>query len=266
MKQRYLSLLMAFCIFSCYADITEVNDMEEIFKHFNEADSKTLGIFDVDMVLVQPSNPAFQWANMKRFSPICKRVMKEIPADRQMVFLSLMTTSSNPVLIDPRTPEFLKELRDIPLMGLTANLTGKLKTIENMEKWRVDGLRQLGIDFSKSAPSKEPLVFDNLSSYRGHFSTYLDGILFVNGTTISKGEIFLSFLKKIEFYPDKIIFVDDREDNLKSMESALQTLDIPIEFIGLHFTGAQKFPSELISEEEFEAQWKALASETKRIN
>ena len=65
-------------------------------------DAKTLAVFDVDMVLIQPSDPAFQMANMKRFSAISKRIMKEVPADKQMVFLSLMTISSDPVLIDDK--------------------------------------------------------------------------------------------------------------------------------------------------------------------
>ena len=266
MKRFYLGALTALCMFSCHADITEVNDMEEVFKYFNKADSKTLGIFDVDMVLIQPSDPAFHMVNIKRFGPICKRFMREFSEDEQTIFLGLMSISSDPVLIDARLPQFLKELKGIPLMGLTANITGKLKNIESMERYRIESLRRLGIDFSESAPSHNTIVFDNLTAERGHFVTYLDGMLFSNGTAISKGEAFLAYLKKIDFYPDKIIFVDDREENLKSMESSLQTLDIPIEFVGLHFTGAQKFPSESLSEEEFETRWKALAAEAKQLN
>ena len=69
MKNFYLSILMTMCVFSCQAKITQVDDMKEVFDQFNNADEKTLAIFDVDMVLVQPSDPAFQMANMKRFGP-----------------------------------------------------------------------------------------------------------------------------------------------------------------------------------------------------
>lgn len=55
--------------------------MKEVINYFNDIDSETLAIFDDDMVLVQPSDPAFQMANMKRFSAISKRIMKEVPAD-----------------------------------------------------------------------------------------------------------------------------------------------------------------------------------------
>lgn len=259
---------MTLWIFSCHGAITQVNDMKEIFDLFNTADAKTLAIFDVDMVLVQPTDPGFQMANMKRFSAIAKRIMKEVPADKQMLFLSLMTVNSDPVLIDDRTPQYLQQIiqRGIPAMALTANLTGHFENIPKMEQWRVNGLLQLGIDFSKTAPCQTALVFDDLASYRGNYSTYLNGVLFVNGMAVSKGEAFLAFLEKTDFYPDKVMFIDDREDNLKSLEAAIQTLAKPIEYQGFHYTGAQNYPSKPISEEEFESRWQALASQAQKLN
>lgn len=270
MKHFFLIAFQFFCFFSnlIQAQISQVNDMKEVFDYFNNADSKTLAIFDVDMVLIQPSDPAFQMANMKRFGAISKRIMKEIPTDKQMMFLSLMTMSSDPMLIDDQTPQYLHRIaqKGVPMMALTANLTGKFGAICKLEQWRVDGLRKLGIDFSNSAPYQKPLIFDELASYRGNYSTYLNGILFVNGTTVSKGDAFLSFLKKANYYPNKIIFIDDREDNLKSLESALQILDKEIEYQGLHFLGAQNYPSKVISEEQFESRWQQLASEVKVLD
>lgn len=268
MKKISLAIVMTLNILMCHAQITQVNEMKEVFDAFKKADPKTLAIFDVDMVLVQPSDPAFQMANMTRYSTVSKRIMKEVPTDKQMIFLSLMTTHSNLVLIDERTPQYLEQIiqRGIPTIALTANLTGKLGTISKMEQWRVDGLRRLGIDFSRTSPCKSSFVFDNLASYRGNYSTYIDGILFVNGTTVSKGDAFLSFLEKSGFLPNKVIFVDDREDNLKSLESAIQKLDPSIEYQGFHYLGAKDYPSEMISEEEFESRWQKLASEAREFN
>lgn len=177
MKKVMPTLLMTFSILTSHAQITQVNDMQEVFNALSNADSKTLAIFDVDMALIQPSEPAFQMANMKRFGAVSKRIMKEVPTDKQMIFLSLMTISSDPVLIDERTPQFIDQIirRGVPAMALTANLTGRFGTIPKMEQWRVNGLRQLGIDFSKTAPCQTALVFDNLAPYRGNYSTYLNG-------------------------------------------------------------------------------------------
>lgn len=259
---------MMFCMDSCFAQIIQVNDMKEVSEYFNTANSRTLAIFDVDMVLVQPSDPAFQMANMKRFGAISKSIMKEVPVEKLMMFLSLMTISSEPVLVDEFTPQFLNNLsqRGVPTIALTANLTGSFGPIKNMEKWRIESLKRLGIDFTKSAPYQQPLIFDDLSPYRDNYSTYLDGVLFVNGTTVSKGDAFRSFMKKTGFILDRIIFIDDREDNLKSLEAAIKKLDPSIEYQGLHFLGAQKYPSKVISEDEFEFRWKQLVSQVKELD
>lgn len=261
-------LVLTLCVFACYAEIVQVNDMKEVYDAFSRADSKTWIIFDVDMVLIQSSDPAFQMANMKRYGSIFKRILQEVPTDKKMMFLSLMTISSEPVLIDERTPHYIEEMiqKGVPVMALTANLTGPFATIQNMEQWRVDSLRKLGIDFSKSAPCHMSLVFDDLPSYRGYYSTYLDGIFFANGTSVSKGEAFLSFLKKSGSFPNRVIFIDDREENLKSLEAAIQTLDTPVTYQGLHYLGAQNYPSKSITEEEFESKLQKLASEVKELN
>lgn len=268
MNRIYVTIIMTLSIFSCHAQITQVNDMKEIFDYFNTADSKTLAIFDVDMVLVQPSDPAFQMANMKRFGAIAKLITKEIPIEKQIMFYSLMTISSEPILIDESTPQLFQKIaqKGIPAIALTANLTGSLGPIKNMEEWRVNSLKMLGIDFTNLAPYQKSLVFDDLSLYRGNYSTYRDGVLLVNGITVSKGDALLSFLKKTGFSPDKIIFIDDREDNLKSLEAAIQKLDKPVEYQGLHFLGAQKYPSKNISEEEFESKWQQLALQTRQLD
>ncbi len=268
MKTLFFTLAMTIGIISSHAQITEANDMKEVFEYFKDADTNTLAIFDVDMVLVQPSDPAFQMANMKRFSAISKSIMKKVPPEKLMMFLSLMTINSEPVLIDESLPSMLNQIieRGIPAMALTANLTGKFSYISNMEQWRIKALRRLGIDFSISSPCQTPFVFNELGQYRGNYSTFQDGVLFVNGTVVSKGDAFLSFLEKSRFIPNKIIFIDDREENLKSLELALQKLNRRIEYQGIHFLGAQQFTSVAISEEEFEARWNKLAVDVEGLN
>lgn len=83
-----------------------------------------------------------------------------------MMFLSLMTISSEAVLIGKRTPQFLKQiiLKGISTMALTANLTGAFGTIHNMEQWQVNSLRCLEIYFAKAAPYQSSLLFDNLAA------------------------------------------------------------------------------------------------------
>lgn len=263
MKKQLISLMMTFWMFSCDAKITEVNTMKEVFEHLAHVDAKTWAIFDIDMVLIQPSDPAFQMPNVKRFGPICKRIVQNMSPDKKRIFLDLMTVRSDPILVDASTPLLLMQLKEkgAAVMALTASFTGSFGSIDNMEKWRTQHLRRLGIDFSKSAPHTSPVLFNNLASYRGNFPNYVEGILFANGKVVSKGEALLSFIEKTQLMPEKILFVDDLEENLKSLEEAIKTLGKPIEYHGLHYHGAKEYPSEQISEKEFEARWETLAEE-----
>jgi len=262
-KVAFLALFTLFTAF-CHGEIKQVKDMDTLIELFKDADENTLAIFDVDMVLVQPSNPAFQMANIKRFGAIANSIMNDIPLEKKMIFFCLMTITSETILIDTKMPQFLKQLhsKKVPTMALTANLTGEFFDIKNMQQWRLESLQKLGIDFSRSSPSASSFVFHELASYRGNYSSYSNGVLFVNGIEVSKGEALLSFFDKAGYKPHKIIFVDDREENLINVEATLKKLEKPVHFQGLHFLGAQNYPSKLITEQEFESEWQKLATQT----
>lgn len=264
----FLLVFVTSCIFSCGCATRELNDMQEIFHLIeNQVTPATWVIFDIDMVLIQPSDPAFQMPNMKRFNTIAKRVMKSIPSDKQMVFLSLITVESPSILIDRHLPGLFQEMarNKVTAMALTSNLTGSFKGIPNMEAWRVETLKKLGINFSAMAPHHGPVVLDDLPTYRGHYSAYMDGILFVNGNAISKGDALLAFFKKIHQQPERVIFIDDRQENIQSVDDALKTLSKPVQYEGIHYTGAALYPSAEVTERVFESQWEKLASEAKEL-
>lgn len=264
-KLTRLIFVCMFIISSAYGTI-QVKDMRQVFSLLKKADINTLVIFDVDMVLIQPSEPAFQMPNMKRYNSVFKKILQEVPENKHPILLSLATIKSESIYVDPLTPQLICQLveRKVPIMALTANLTGELQHIPHMELWRVEGLRHLGIDFSSNAPSSKKIVFDTLPRYRGNYSIYTDGILFVNGAVCTKGEALIAFLENINFYPERILFVDDREENLTNVETALQKFNI--EYQGIHYVGAKDYPSEFISENDFEIRWSELADQVKKIN
>lgn len=268
MKKIYATLLMALSVLTCHAQIIEVDNMKQVFEYFDDADSKTLAIFDVDMVLVQPSDPAFQMPNIKRFASICRGLLKDLSLEDKTVFFCLTTNSSDPILVEECTPQLLRKLQDkgIPVMALTANCTGSLGAVPDMQHWRYTSLCAMEIDFARSAPVKEGITFDNLPAFRGSHPQYRNGVFCANGDNLPKGDAFLAFVARTGVNPDKIIFVDDRIDNQKSMEAAAQKLDRPVEFIGLHYTGAKKYPSKVISREEFESAWKKTVATASEFN
>lgn len=257
------------CFFApCSGAITKVNTMQEIASYLEIADYETLVIFDVDMVLVQPSEPAFQMPNMIRHRSAAKRISQTIPPGKKELFLTLMLLGSDSILIDPTTPCLIHNLKEsgIPTIALTANLTGPLGNIPSLDWWKVKRLSALGIDFAPSAPLKTNLTLGGLPSYRGHYSSYLQGVLFANGSVCPKGDVLVHFLNLAHFHPTRVIFIDDKEENLKNVEAALLNYDPNIEYEGIQYLGANHYPSTEITEKEFEAKWSALAESLHQID
>ena len=65
-------------------------------------------------------------------------------------------------------------------------------------------------------------------------SHILDVLLKLKERNIPKGEVLRAFLEYARISPEKVIFVDDREENVKSLEEVCQ--ERGIEFLGFHYT------------------------------
>lgn len=257
----YFILLTLFS--PCFAQITEVNSMQEAKRYFENADCNTLALFDIDMVLIQPHDPAFQMANMNRYKSYVKSFMNSLSQDEKELFLTLMLLESDSILIETHTPLFLNQLsqQGIPTLALTANLTGQLGDIAYLEGWKSERLRKVGIDFRSSTPLKENLYFSELASFRENYPAYQDGILFTNGSLCSKGDLLIHFLQVAQLSPPRLIFIDDRLDNIKSVEKALIKYYPKTVYSGIHYLGANSYPSLIVSEKDFEARWEAVRAQ-----
>ncbi|NGX54607.1 MAG: hypothetical protein KR126chlam2_00221 [Chlamydiae bacterium] len=255
-------ILLSIIVATCYGTITKVDTMQEVMCHFENADSDTLAIFDIDKVLLQPSDPAFQTLNIKYHRESVNKVIRSLPEDKIPIFVVLASIHSDSILVDEKTPDYLQQLneRGIPSIALTANFTGSIGPVDNLESWKINRLNLLGYDFTAMAPSSEQIVFDDLPSYRGNYSLYTDGALFTNHPDCTKGELLVRFLQLTKVSPKRVIFIDDHLNNLESVEEALACHDPSIQYDGLLYLGADDYPSTLLTEEAFETRWEAIAS------
>lgn len=89
-------------------------------------------------------------------------------------------------------------------------------------------LLSAGIDMTKSPVHKDALFLQHLPDV--HF---VDGILFANGR--NKGACLISFLHQIGYTPKRILFIDDKQASLKSVEEVEKE---GITFLGLRYTCA----------------------------
>lgn len=221
-----------------FAEIVEVDSLKEVAQEWNALDKDALVVFDVDEVLIMLDDQAFH----REAEPIRKEYAKSYSApEKKEEFETLMgicTLLPKRILVEEEHVKTIQALqkRGIKVIALTACSTGKQGAIPSLTQWRIDHLRSLGFDFSKALPKKQKHVFTELATSAKPAPIYDEGILFSTGYT--KGDVLTAFLKQEGLTPSRIIFVDDRADNIESVEAALKTLGIKSKSI--HYHGAKK--------------------------
>jgi len=249
-------------LFASISLFGEVSTMKEIHEYVEDFTAKDLVIFDIDGVLLQGTEASFQMGSLKAHRHIAKEILKDFSADQKYRLLNLMVISSGSTPVDEGALPLFQDLRErnIRAMALTAGMTGPLAHVPNMERWKLGRLQGAGIDFSKTAPRKEPLTFSALPTYNGNHTVFLEGILFVNGPNVSKGDALTAFLPTLSELPERIVFVDDRKGNLESVSTALKEHYPQIAYRGFHFV---KESGEIAPPEEFRAKWSELAEKVR---
>lgn len=236
-------------------DIREANSMEEVLKTFRQYNSETLGVFDIDMVLVHTTVPAYQMPNMKRHKGLLKELLEPLTQTEKDLALNLIVNSSETALIDSKTPEIINEIFKLTpkLITLTGSLSGALGNVKNMTESRYRALKACGLDFSRSFPALQEMTFKNIQSYLGNYPEYYRGIFSANGG--KKGIVLIEFLKMTHYVPKTVIFIDDRDKNVEEVGEAIARFNPNIHFVGIVYKGAERFPSKPVSAADFKAAW-----------
>lgn len=240
MIARLLFVLTALCLLSgkLQGTITQIENLERFEQTVANLGTCDLVLFDVDSVLLVPDDAILR--------PVGKPFLKKLIAmlesnanyskeDLWGRVLAGMTVS----LVDERMPSVVRALqqRDIPTIAFTACWSGKLGPLQSCADWRIGQLRELGFDFSR-AFSHVGFWQHSHGTASDHPPTFKSGVLF--SPHQPKGDTLQHFLKAAAWMPKCIVFIDDREDYLKSVEAAAK--DLGIEFQGFHYTAVLHLP------------------------
>lgn len=210
-------LLIIFLFFSCIASakITEKMKLSEIAP---SADKETLLVFDIDSTVLEPTQMlgGDAWFYYTVDAGIKSGKIKQEAINAAMIpwLAAQEITEVRPV--EKITAETIKRAQEngVMVMALTA------RPYELAEA-TLRQLNSIGVDFSKNPPIKKDIDFGN------GFGRYYKGIFFAsttqNGNFIAhnKGSVLLRFLEKLGYTPQKIMFVDDRKNNVENVNTAL---------------------------------------------
>jgi hypothetical protein len=222
------------------SDIKEIDSIVLAREALSNATQQTLVVFDMDDTLMAPTEKMF-WLPYRSFSDFCVSdllFLIKFYADALIVsikdsecmktLISEVFSKTNFVPLEPKTIELIKNLqaRKVKVIALTASNTNKFGVIENMQKWRLADLNQIGLDFSGSF-EKQEIVFDTLQPQFGSYPMFYKGILC--SARNPKGKVLAAFLEKNNCMPDKILFFDDSWAHCKSVNSEMKKLGIPVQ-------------------------------------
>lgn len=226
-----------------------------------------LGLWDIDLVLLQSSHPAFQKQSIDKHKKILKELFKDLSEEEVVVSLNISSKKYAPVLIEKDTPKILRSLQNtgVLMLGLTGSLTGEIPGFADPAYNKYMLLKSLGYDFSYKNEVKD-FYFNGIPSYRNSHPTLRYGIISSNGTykESNKGETLVEYLSLSHTLPKVIIFTDDLKHNLKDVKERLAETFPEIEFIGIHYTAAtDKSSDNDVSAHEFKSEWLKILSEIK---
>jgi uncharacterized protein DUF2608 len=205
--------------------------LKEFNEHLSELDSQSLLLWDVDKTLVIPNDQILTPGNEKMFKHLLSLYLSDKSIVEREKLISIIFHRTSFDLIDPSVINMIEYLKSksIPMIAFTAMSTGTLGVISNMENWRRNQLELLGIDFSSTFPQNNRLYLHD--TFHKGSPVFFEGVLCSD--QLPKGPVLATFLEKINWKPQKIIFIDDDFDFLSSVEESLAKLNIP--FLGIHY-------------------------------
>lgn len=265
MKKTLISLLIVLLPFNvAFASITQTTTLEPVQQATHKADQKTLVIFDVDEVLITPKDQIFKPAHKTTFYHLKNDLMRRLPPNKVDELWGVILKTRKSILVDPNVISVLAKLKEqnIKTIALTKSYTGKMGQIEKMENWRIHDLANRGINFSYSFPELGTIKFAESASGQNSIPMHKKGIVFTCNK--DKGKILRSFLQTANFKPTSIIFVDDKRDNLESVEKLCQQLGI--QFTGFHYTACRAQPDPGLDHKRARLQLATLAKQGKWLS
>lgn len=210
--------------FALQNKIIATHKIQNLSGIFSKITKEALVLWDVDYVIITPKD----LCNRPNARSVRRSLFKEYEQkggiEKVKYLHSLIMLKAPGELVESEVGNLIHDLQQkkIKTMALTSMETGEFGVIKSPVDFRINSLKELGIDFSMSTLFHD--IFTDSWVLKG-------GILFTN--RVPKGEVLLSFLKLLPHQPSEIIFIDDSLENIKNVADACKNLKIP--FLGVHY-------------------------------
>ena len=198
------------------AAYSEIREVQTMVAALAEVDADTLLLFDLDNTIMR--TPQYLGSDHFFDELVSKALtaggaMEQAVKDARNIWVAIQRKTAT-IAVEDTTPNLIKQLQDRGFLPL--GFTARPLDIEEATRKQ---LLAIGVDFAtRPFRQSEPLIVtsgDDNGRYSG-------GILY-GGFKNSKGPLLVDFLKQLDLHPRKVVFVDDKLKNVKSVDEALTT-------------------------------------------
>lgn len=214
-------------------EVVHAPTLETVEKYVDDLDENALVVFDVDYTILVPNDRILAPCGEEYLQKFMK-ILREMQ-EKGEILGSQVTIQAQTSLVDNKILHLLEKLKqkNIKVIALTAMSTGQFGLIPNMEQWRIEQLASLGIHLNEAFPEIEMIMLEEFEGKKG-LPVFKKGIL--ASSRYPKGQVLCAFLKRMEWKPSKVLFIDDRMYFIDSVECELEKENIP--HISFHYTAA----------------------------
>lgn len=244
---REFTKLIILCCFMAInttisAQIISCSNLSLFESAVHKADVNTLVIFDVDHVLIMPTDEYSLNRNPYR-RELWHELRNKYSKEDFNFLRSIAVSSAKWCLVDSYITNIFSYLqkKGIKTVALTSLNTGKFGVIKKMEDLRVKELNSVGINISRMNTLTGTLSINNLSGVNG-VPMLKSGIIFT--AEIDKAIVLESILVSKNYQPKRIMFIDDQINNLESVGNLCKKRGI--EFQGFHYIAVSKMKTHVI--------------------
>lgn len=242
MLKKFVIVSAVFFSSLLQAEIIEIRQIEDVRPEAIEnalqflsidvepgAIKNALYLFDIDdTLIVNPfSLGSSSWRNWAK---------QKIPKyDTPFVVYDALTLyiakNASYIAVEPTTASLIADLQNEGIAALAFTARGRSQwytsDIEGIDRFTHEQLIQAGMDFKKTIIPQELLSLE---------PTYFkDGIIFAQH--IKKGDLLKHLFKDLNYLPSIIIFIDDKLEQVESVEKVVKETGIP--FLGFWYRRAE---------------------------
>lgn len=246
--------------------IKTINTFDDI--PFDKFDQSDLVAFDLDDTLFVEVPKIMRSVNYE----MREKFIDTVRSKKGDAFVSYIYDNISYQLIEKSILQKLC-LSNVKSFGFTARRTGKASIDQSIpcEIITLNILESMAIKFSSIFID---VTFDEMNQTNPKFKQYLidprlrpfdfpGSVMMINQTlfcnNIDKGLVLKTIFDRFNFVPKTFILIDDKLENLKSVEKSIYELDLGIKFLGYHYTKSLDLDN-YIDQQEFNKQIEYLSN------